>query len=519
MRKPSPLIVTCLVLIAGAGVRASAATWTSPSQALPGGNVAPSVHTNTLPQTKQGGLTIGDNKTLTAVGNPNALVLGLDETERVLFCLNGTDAASCRSGWDEFEGPDYKLRLSPEGQDLGFVYLEAPGNNFADQNEVASTIRGTAGRPTSLLSTAGVYGEASSSLTEGKSYGIYADLKGVSTHSAIIADTYLGVDRLNRKLFGGWAGYFNGSVAISNTKGGTCKNNAVPCTSDAMCASGDTCIPFPSLIIGNTALPNSSLPKDKGYICLDGDCRSAWPTLTGWPNDPNRTAFWNCTTNPCDLKPNVSTRSLALAGSGQFAGMSVKVTPDDVGTPLKADVNLRGTATFIESYTVGTAPADLPVGMTCGNRICEGLENDTFASPYYCPQDCDVTPPGEVNVETLFYSRCFGSLCPARPPMFYLYWTNPSDPDLAGIRVIISDDPARIPDEYTDPSYGSIYGGDLPPTTDSVVQACQNDGDAYYVGLFTYDTDKRNFSRGVTTTVVCSDDEVTFGGGDGYIEN
>lgn len=507
MRRTSAIIAVLLTAAAVAGMRASAATWVSPVAPQPGGNVAPSLNTSSIAQTKQGGIVVSGYP-LNAEGFP-ALTLGTTGTERVEFCLNGTDAAHCRSGWDDFRSFSNKLRLSPSAADSGYVDLRAPGTDFADPYQVDASVRGIAGIPTSTLSTTGVYGQASS--LEGTSYGIYADARGISSHMAIYADT-----DVPTVGYGGWAGYFNGSAVISETYTdvGTCrKHPSVSCVDDTPCiaqGSDDTCVVYPSLMIGGATLPPRSV--NEGYICLGTDanrCRSTWPVIGG-------TGFWTSTAD--QIRPNAEqqTRSLAVAGSGESAGMSVTVNVDGVGTPIGADMNLRGTASF-DMYTVGVTLTGEPVSMTCGNNLCEGLENDEFTSPYYCPQDCDDTPPGNVDVRPIeLQLECpedRGGIpiggCTTSLPMLYLLWNEPSDPDYAGVKVIVSDTYADRPQVYTDVSHGDVGGGIFLKGEESMITECRNDGDDYYVGLFSFDN-VGNYSSGVLTTVLCTDNIVMY---------
>lgn len=519
MRRRTASIVLSAAIAMVIAARASAISWITPSAGQPEGNIAPSINTSSTAQTKEGGLIIS-NALATVNGSP-ALTLG-SPGEYATFCLNGTDAASCRSSWADFATLAGKLRLSPQTADSGFLNITAPGIHFVDQFETDGSVRGIAGTPTSTLSTSGVYAEASSS--PGPSYGIYAqNLAGLSSHSAIYADTYL--PEVGPGAFGGWAGYFNGNVAVSNAAGGTCRNNpSVSCSSDATCTaidSNDSCVPYPSVLIGGLGMPDytnaASFPMNVGYLCLGSGpnrCRSSWPVVAG-------SGLWTGTASQVSPNAPQLTRSLAVAGSGMSAGLSVHVTSDSSNTPVRADATLNGSASF-DKYTVGVAPNGEPVAMTCGNNKCEGLENDDFTSRYYCPQDCDHTPPDNVQVDIIDQIMCQidrrGHIIVdpdtgcgiSRPPTFYLYWSNPLDYDYAGVRIIVND--TRYPTDYRDLSSGTILGGDFTKDVTSYVVTCPVNNKRYYVGLYSYDN-VGNFSTGVNTMVMCTTALVTRGGG------
>jgi len=512
MRRAPISIAVFLTIIAAACVRVSAATWVSPMKPQPGGNAAPSLNTSSSPQTKHGGISVNGSVTAEA-GSAYALTLGASSTERGLFCLKGV----CMSGWDDFAALTGKLVLSPSAQSVGVVDMLAIGESFAEPNDVNATVRGVAGNPTgnptSMLSTAGVYGEASSS--QGKSYGIYAkNLVGTSGNAAIFADTYIG-----QNPYGGWAGYFNGSAIISNAKGGICENKPASwaCSSDLDCASDGSlrCVPFPSLFIGSAALPPQDKPKNVGYLCLGSDandpdrCRSTWPAVNGSDH-----SIWQCPDCPGKLLPVdlLRDRSVAMAGSGKSAGMSVQIKKDQVGTLTGADVNVRGTATFTGQYAVGT-PSGVPVSMTCGDGQCTGLENDAFGSQYYCQTDCDVTPPANVIYHSSGTLACGHNWCRIEEPgevechplqqyRVFFWWENPMNPDYAGVTVVIRQD--RMPNGHDDSSQGNVSGGDYPPGVVSFMREGCTANTAYYVGLYAYDSNNNGrYAPGVQATARC----------------
>ncbi|MFH0828924.1 MAG: hypothetical protein V1907_01975 [Candidatus Kerfeldbacteria bacterium] len=511
-----PLGILALAVVS---LRASAATWVSPSSSEPGGNVAPSLNTSSEEQTKFGGLTIQSGE-LTVTGRP--LRVGGSPTELSKICfVNAAGTADCRSGWGEVVTNPNALSLFPQPYDRGYISLKGPTDSNFHGTAVNATVRGIAGSPTSTISTFGVLGEASSEEgEEGQSFGIQAQAN-VADNAALFAETVSGTL---------WGGYFSGSVLITDPRGGTCENDrTIPCERDSQCqGEGNSCIPFPSLIIGGNG-PESGFRKDLGYICLAGVCKSEWPVISG-------AGYWTGTTT-LQPKPEFIGRSLAVGGAGSSAPVTVAVTTDANYNPITADMSVRGNTAFGQ-YVVGTPPGNAPIITTCGDGKCTGLENGTIGSPYYCSSDCDSTPPGNVipaqylihscdpsggwcdpNSDTCEFQVCkrnpdercgFSYYCPRNPDWtFYLYWQNPyNSPDYAGVKVIIRND--RYPtgpddvDNVYPPVQGFIAG---PEQTGYEADCTAHHNRPYFVGMYSFDT-SGNYSGGVLTWGVCTNVEV-----------
>jgi len=500
-------------------LRASAATWVSPNSSEPGGNVAPSLNTSSEEQTKYGGLTI-QSGLLTVTGD--RLTVGVTPTElsKICFVDQQDGTSDCRSGWGDIVTNPDALSLFPQPYDHGYVSLKAPSIDFGDTAN--ATVRGIAGSPTSTISTFGVLGEASSS--EGQSYGIQAQAN-VANHIALYADTASGTL---------WGGYFSGSVLITDPLGGKCKDNtSASCASNNDCVdqgAGNTCIPYPSLIIGGNG-PGSGLRKDRGYICLKDVCKSEWPVVSG-------VGYWTGTT-ALQPKTEFTGRSLAVGGAGSSAPVTVTVTTDANYNPKTADMSVKGSAAFGQ-YVVGSPPGNAPVVTTCGDGKCTGLENGTIGSPYYCPSDCDSTPPDDVIPATYIIHLCnpdvwcipntdvclapfcrrnrfgeeicgFKYSCPSdQYYTLYLHWTNPDSPDYAGVKVIIRND--RYPTGPDDVSNVDppVQGFTVGPETTAYDQDCTAHHNLpYFIGMYAFDT-SGNYSQGVRFWGLCTNAEVLF---------
>lgn len=487
------------------GLRAMAASWVPSSAPQPGGNIAPMLNTSAQDQTKTGGLIVQGAVTLDASGR---LVIGESPANKGAVCLPNPDnpgTFDCRKGWSELTTNPDKLNLFPTDGDFGYVTLKGPTDvQFGAPDDFNATVRGTAGQPTTKLSTYGIFGEASSE--PGPSYGIYAPVAGISSNHRALFATTAPHGQTNGKM---WAGYFNASLLVTDPKGGTCRISGDPCVDDAACGGvGDSCIPYPSVAVGGNG-PGPGLDMSVGYICLNSVCRSQWPDIHG-------IGYWSAT-SPVEPLAQYAGRSLAVGGAASAAGFTVKVTTDASLNPVNADVNVSGNAQF-DKYVVGTPTPTIPFIATCGDGICSGKENDDPSSPYYCPKDCDNTPPGNPEAVTLDMLRCPPSevdyclpghcpgLCP-RGPTYFLYfaWYDANDLDIKGTKVVVRTD--RYPTGPNDTCTTQYcMGYDLnafPGSYEYHAPTVCSRLTSYYVGLFAYDN-SGNYSSGALSTGLCT---------------
>ncbi len=423
---PAVVLIT-LMLVIGA-VRVSAAPFVNPVTPAPGGNVAPFLNTSSFAQTKLGGLSVQD---LVVGDNPSdALNVGrTDGSSRI--CWNGV----CKNSWDEVVQLSDKLQLRPaSGYDLGVIQIVGP----AGPTEPVATVAAQAGKP-STSPTHGIYAQAAGGPAGTDSYGVYGQAT-VDGHYAVYAT--------NGGNISAWAAYFEGDVAVTTKIDGT--------PSD--------------FYIGENMMNNDNFAQ----LCLNGDCRREWPA-------PGSGGLWglNSTLNGDYLYPTTVTRSLGVGGSASNASFSVAVTADANGLPQRADLSVRADAQFDE-YVVGTAPASLPVTVTCGDGQCNGSENDNFCSPRpscgsYCPEDCDVTAPNDIVIiqRTIF---------DATKTVRYI-WQSPSGtPDYAGTRIVRM--VGRSPTGPNDP--GGTYADRL--VGNNLYETPPNNVDTqYYYGFYAYD--------------------------------
>ncbi len=498
------LAVLGVLAIALVGFRATAASWVPPSSPQPGGNISASLNTSAQDQTKTGGLIVQGAVTLDSAGT---LIIGNSATNKGAVCLPDAGSPSvfdCRKGWSELTTNPDKLNLFPTTGDIGYVTLKAPADlNFGPPDDFNATVRGIAGPPTTKLSTYGIFGEASAE--EGPSYGIYAQAGVSSNHRALFATT-APHGQTNGKM---WAGYFNASMLVTDPNGGTCKISGDPCVDDASCGGiGDSCIPYPSVVIGSNG-PTAGLDRSVGYICLNNDCRSQWPEVHG-------VGYWSAT-SPIEPLAQYAGRSLAAGGSASSAGFTVKVTTDKSLNPVNADVGVSGNAQF-DTYVAGTPLSSMPFSATCGDGICSGNENDNSSSAFYCPQDCDVTPPENAwpydqellrcpagDVDFCIPGKCF-TLCPAGP-RYYLYfaWTDPPDADLSRTRVVVRTDryPTGPSDSCSDASCLDYEVNAYPYSYQYHSPTECNRNLSYFVGIFSSDA-SGNYSSGTLMWGYCT---------------
>ncbi len=133
--------VSALVIASLVGLRVSAASWLSPANPEPGGNIAPFLTTSAASQVKRGGLTVQGQ---TVIPDPVTLTIGsTGGISRI--CWGGVDDAYCRNDWTDISGLTGYLHLqppAPAAADSGYVNLTGPGTNVAQ-----ATLAGTAGAP------------------------------------------------------------------------------------------------------------------------------------------------------------------------------------------------------------------------------------------------------------------------------------------------------------------------------------------------------------------------------------
>ncbi len=484
MRIRTPLFLLALLSLSafGLAMRVGAApVWVSPPGPQPGGNIAPPLNTSSEPQTKKGGLTIEGT---VSIDPGKTLTIGrAGGTSRICWNDSG-DGTNCRSSWAAVATATGLLTLNQTGTptDTGYVVLHQAGVAAPEP----ATVTGLAGVPMSATPTFGIEGRVTGGSAGAYSTGIYglAAAADDAAHFGVYATTDLG----STAFFdwpNAWAGYFRGDVAVSNL---------------------DTAPTAPQydLVIGSGAAVANNLAE----ICLGGVCKDVWPKSSG-------TGLWDLSSYT--LSPSTGSRSLAFAGQGVTAPVFVAVAGSG------ADLVVRGSAKF-SSYTIGVPSPTVPPALTCGDGICtDPPENDTFCGPrpcgipagsFYCPEDCDQTPPGNAQVLSEDAIEvpppCTPGAgpegqCPVRPYHFAVAWQNPNDPDLQATRLIIRTD--RFPQGQNDTS-AATAALDFPPNQFIYEDPCF-EGFTYYAGLYAFDQ-QNNFASGMIFTPLCTDANVIY---------
>lgn len=464
MKQLPPIFLVAVMTIgvfAFAGMGAFAADqWTPPT--LPG--ILPStfdipLNTSGVAQVKAGPLTVNGAFTVT-----NSLDVQGD------ICWNDPGSRiNCRNGWQNIGSLNFVHRFPnfcnpPElcaTSDIGYAYL-------VGQDGSSAALTATAGEPSGGRLTQAIYGAASTEDT-GDSYGVVGEA---------LSDNTFAVYGLN--LVGSqsaWAGYFVGNVRIFSAAGSS---------SPADLVIGP--------IGGNV---QNARANGLSEICL-GDalgkpfaevCKSDWPpgTVSKWALNPSSPQL-NAT-----LWPASSGLSLAAGGSDSNAKFLVQRQLD--GT---ADLAVQGD-TSLKKMVIG-APVNLPVTATCGDGICNNNENDNYCSPRpcgnYCPEDCDLTPPGNVAVSESVNEE-------TRVVTFT--WTNPPQSDYAGVRVI-----RRVNIEPTGPNDGTPI--EFTKTQNSYITPPHDVGTLYYYKFYAFDN-QRNYSSGITKAIYLLPGQLDLPGG------
>lgn len=474
--KTSLALLTCSFLaMATAVIRASAATWVSPSFGQPSGNIAAPLNTSLTDQTKAGGLSVNN---LTIV-DPQTLTIGRTDTT-TRFCWNDNgDGTNCRSDWSEISVLSGFVHLQPPQEtDTGRFTLHQAGLGSDTQQGTLTVI---AGEPKNTIPTYGVWGEASDN-AGGVSSGINATAN-LNGHYAVAGS--------NGGFADAWAGYFIGNVTISKYQ-----------------ILGTEY--FPDLAVGAGSAPDSDATSE---ICLGGTCLDTWPTVIG-------TGLWSRNAGVGVLRPNDDTKSLSVANN-KFA---VNIT---AGAAPQADLTLGGRGKF-DQFVIGSPPAGSPVVITCSDGACNGNECDPDTFPkvaacrndaaLWCKSDCDIIPPPNAQLNEVFADPFLCEFGPCFPPpaTLHIHYTLPQWPDgsavddLAGVRVIIRED--RFPTGPNDAGYmPSIFApskADVPvPNNRYDLSNCDQSAQ-YLVGLYAYDT-TGHFAAGTVGYGLCTDGEVT----------
>lgn len=172
---------------------------------------------------------------------------------------------------------------------------------------------------------------------------------------------------------------------------------------------------------------------------------------------------------PATSTPTAQFGQLAISGGASFA----------------SDPN---TAVVIGAPGVGT-----PITVTCGDGICNSNECSLSTAPAcgvgsadYCPTDCDRTPPGNITIHGTLYNSGTGSY-----PIAGFGWTLPTDPDLAGTRIL-----RQLGTPPTSPSGPADLTVNISAPTDNWNDPTQLEFDTtYYYAFYAYDA-TGNFSSG-----------------------
>lgn len=302
--------------------------------------------------------------------------------------------------------------------------------------------------------TYGVKGIAPAAVS-GSSTGIRAD--------ALIDDPY------HIAMYGfaaapfGWAGYFDGKVAV-----------AWPYD----LYIGEVFDPMTGLMYPAIEEARFASGFDVPQVCLNQRCIDSWndATSTGGP--------WSYTAGTNTIHPALSTSDWSVGSGSWNATFYVHRYANNT-----ADVRIFGNTTVQSRVSVGSPSSTVPISYTCGDGICNGSESTSS-----CQIDCDTTAPGNIeNLEPaldLIARKVFFS------------WTRPTigpsvDPDYQGVRIVQK--VGSPPSGPNDPLAAATYNVPNPGVSWTTPTLAANT--TYYFAFYSYDA-VNNYANGVVSDLV-----------------
>jgi hypothetical protein len=224
---------------------------------------------------------------------------------------------------------------------------------------------------------------------------------------------------------------------------------------------------YAAQFVGRTMIGNNS---SSYALCLNGE----YSVVTNQGINYGR----GCITKWSDLA--------AFAPPGNYVTLQ---TLSAIPSPQSGQIAISGPAALATSQgavVIGAPSATTPVALTCGDSICDGQETEAN-----CQADCDRTPPENIySVEVDSSSRLATSYS------VVLRWTNPTDADYVGMRIIQADTTPSGPDTL-------IYTKaiNLPKILTFYTVSNLEYGRTYYFGMYTYDL-RKNYSAGRTFSFI-----------------
>ena len=180
-------------------------------------------------------------------------------------------------------------------------------------------------------------------------------------------------------------------------------------------------------------------------------------------------------------------------------------TPNQTPTPQYGNIAINGSAIMATDTTAGVvigAPvAGTSVTVTCGDGLCNGSESGVAGNANYCAVDCDRIPPGNIVLGTPNLDTTIGRVI--------FTWTNPSDADFAGVRIIRTiGTPATGPTQTTQTGANAVYTVTKNQTPNNqLTSSGLSSGTIYYFSFYAYDATGNYASgvvQGISTNGTCS---------------
>lgn len=259
------------------------AVYVPPSGSPPTGDIGIPLNISPTLQTKTGDLTFSSGLTIASPsGNPSLTVEGS-------ICWNDPgDRSQCQTTWPAATTPSgsFVKITAPVTDQFGWADISgSPGSISPVALNVRSDI------PTTTTPTYALAGQADLTTSNLASFGVYAaagaDLNGNYALSGSAPST------------SGWAGYFAGHTAVLS--------------------------PY-DLIIGSGGLNDGQSPTTS-EICLNGVCRSSWPTISD--------TYWNVASN--SLEAVDPAWNLAVGGNSSTADFFIEKIAGNNTAVLRTD--------------------------------------------------------------------------------------------------------------------------------------------------------------------------------------
>ncbi len=185
---------------------------------------------------------------------------------------------------------------------------------------------------------------------------------------------------------------------------------------------------------------------------LDGrGCISSWSDLAGIASAGNYVVV-----QPAASIPTAQTGQIAVSGTGSFAQSTTS------------------------AVVIGAPAAGSSIAITCGDSMCNGVENNTFGSSNYCPSDCDRSAPPMPSTFAYDLLQQGGS---ATYYTATLNWEIDSVPDIAGFKLM-----RKASGYVSGPTDSADWVRTVDKNTSNVADPTHlNFGTYYYYTVFAFD--------------------------------